>query len=211
MTDEKQHRLYENISAEGLEGYAESAGIGGESPVDFEEFEKLLRPSSRIIEVGCGYGRLGRHFIRAYDYTGIDNHLPFLEKFRAELNGVGVDVKERLLHTSFEDFAKKSAYRDKFDAVLFPWTVIGDFTRNQQPEVLRKSGDLVKQGGVILLDNPTKDAVYNVIPHYTPEKFFYDDWKDYFRDLGFDNSRCVFYTTSTGRVREITILEKRER
>ena len=90
----------------------------------------------------------------------------------------------------------------------FPWTVISDFDKKDQENALRKASGLLKENGIVILDNPAKGTPYNIAEKYSPAKFYYDDWEDGFTEIGFTKSERLEYTTATGRRREIVVLAK---
>ena len=195
--------FYKTMSPEKLEQYAEKAGLGVKYPSDLKEIKKLIpKKYCRILEVGCGTGRLGIHLIKYPDYVGIDSYKTYLEYFKKRLNRKNIPfAEEQLQNVSFFNYNGKD-----FDVVLFPWTVIGDFTKKQQAKALVKAKNMLLDEGVIILDNPAKGEIYNNAHGYEPAKFYFDDWKSKFSDLGFAPAKQIFYTTATGRKREITFL-----
>ena len=196
--------FYKTIAPEILEEYAEKTGLGGEYPLDLRKFVDFFpKKNCRVLEVGCGTGRLGVHLITMSDYVGIDFHEIYLNYFREKLKRRGISfAEEQLKNISFLKYEGKS-----FDVVLFPWSVMGDFTKEgEQSEVLRKAKNLLLEKGVIILDNPAKGAEYNTALGYEPIIFYFDDWKDKFSGLGFSQAKQILYTTQTGRKREIAIL-----
>ena len=66
---------------------------------------------------------------------------------------------------------------------------------------------MLKKGGVILIDNPSKDTKYNTPTGYKPNKFYFNDWKGQLKNMGFSKVKCINYKTKTKRMREITILK----
>lgn len=201
--------FYKTITPKILEEYAEKAGLGGKYPIDLKKLVDLFpKKDCRILEVGCGTGRLGTHLMTMSEYVGIDFHKMYLDYFEEKLKKRGLLFSEnQLQNISFLKYAGES-----FDVILFPWSVMGDFTKEgEQIEVLEKAKILLSEEGVIILDNPAKGAEYNTAPGYEPVIFYFDDWKDKFPKLGFSEARQVLYTTSTGRKREVTILYPTER
>ncbi|MEK7612743.1 MAG: class I SAM-dependent methyltransferase [Patescibacteria group bacterium] len=195
---------YKSISPERLQEYAVASGFGDMYPQDLEQFKRFLTYAHKILEVGCGTGRLGRHLIKDFDYTGVDLYSPYLDVFRQELIKEGrADTKQRLIQTSFLDFNQKN-----FDAIIFPWTVIEDFDKEEQKQALRHTHDLLADRGVVIIDNPAKGAVFNRPDEYEPTEFYYDDWKDTFEQLKYSKNEVHYYDTLTGRKREIVLLRK---
>jgi SAM-dependent methyltransferase len=79
-----------------------------------------LKPSQKVLDVGCGAGRVGVHLIRYLNegcYFGVDAHLRSLVAFTAYesfMNNLG-EKKPRLLYNATFDL---SVFGIRFDAVL---------------------------------------------------------------------------------------------
>lgn len=197
--------FYKTISPKVLEEYAEKAGLGGEYPIDLKYItDNLPKRQCRLLEVGCGTGRLGIHLIKSSNYIGIDSYETYLNYFKNRLKEKNIPFKEKQLQlVSFFDYSDKS-----FDVILFPWSVIGDFnSKEKQMEALRKAKSLLSEQGMIILDNPAKGSIYNTAPGYEPVMFYFDEWINMFPKLGFARFKQILYTTPTSREREIVILQ----
>jgi len=195
--------FYDSVSCAELHDYAIKAGIGEKIPSDFIQFKKYLKKEDRILEIGCGTGRIGKLLIKDYTYTGIDNHKPYLDFFKNYLqkNKKNDDL---LVYSSFEDYTCPGEH---FDVIIFSWTVIGDFSKNKQLTALKKAKKLLKKGGMVLIDNPAKGTVYNKKDGYNPCYFYFDDWKTKLAD-NFVDLRQILYCTKSDRSRELVILKK---
>ena len=162
--------FYKTIAPETLEEYAEKAGLGGEHPFDLKKFvNHFPKKACRLLEVGCGTGRLGVHLVTMSNYVGIDFYEIYLDYFKEKLKRKSVPFTEdQLQNISFLEYEGKD-----FDVLLFPWSVMGDFTKEgEQVEVLGKAKGLLSKKGVIILDNPAKGAEYNTAPGYKPIMFY---------------------------------------
>jgi len=193
--------FYKTIPPEQLETYAATAGIGGENPLDLQIMAKYLTGLNRVLEVGCGTGRLGRLLVTKYDYVGIDVHQPYLDYFANWLKEASIDPEQHIFLQSFLSMGNMP-----FDAILFPWSVIGDFDSTEQTTALVKSREMLNKNGVVILDNPAKGSKYNTAAGYTPTLFYFDDWESKFANFGFSKYEKVEYDTPVGRRREMTIL-----
>ncbi len=64
--------FYNSLSVEVLEEFADNT-FGINPPSDLQEFLKYLKPEHKILEVGCGTGRIGIPLIlKGFVYTGIE-------------------------------------------------------------------------------------------------------------------------------------------
>jgi ubiquinone/menaquinone biosynthesis C-methylase UbiE len=91
--------FYKTISPEKLEEYANKVGLGGQHPVDLKEIINILQKNKvrRILEVGCGTGRLGMHLIASYNYIGIDFNESYLNYFKEKLKKGNIPFSEEQL------------------------------------------------------------------------------------------------------------------
>ena len=192
--------FYKTVPPEALDQHAEKLGLGSENPSDLVEIKKIIGEHKKLLEVGCGTGRLGKHFIEEnYEYLGIDTNEEYLEAFKSS-SGKEPNIEQ----LDFLDLAEDG---QTFEVILFPWTVIGDFSRAHQEEALKKASRLLSDNGVIILDNPAPETGYNSAPGYEPEKFYFDEWKETLASLGFEPKK-VEYATKTELKRELTVLRK---
>ncbi|PLX25939.1 hypothetical protein C0580_01080 [Candidatus Parcubacteria bacterium] len=195
--------VYDHVNCEKLNKFAEAAGLGEKIPADFLQFKKYLEKGDKILEIGCGTGRIGKHLIKKYKYIGIDNHLPYLKCFEDYLTKNKIKLGDNdLINVSFENFEGND-----FDIIIFPWTVIGDFSKGEQLRVIKKAKNQLKKEGLVLIDNPTKGTTYNEAQDYEPCRFYFDEWEEKLNKL-FTTTKKILYTTPTKRVRELTVLKK---
>lgn len=176
---------------------------------DFEEIEKFLKLSNRILEVWTWTGRLWIQIIeRGYCYTWIERQKRFLEIFKEKLSGIRYDPeKVVLIHGDFEELPEDT----KYDVILFPWTIIWDFTKQEQIRVLEKALRLLTDNEwIILIDNPAKTQKYNTVSGYEPTPFYYDEWKEELSKIWFEWHEAYVYQTKTWIKRELTILSVKE-
>ncbi len=123
--------------------------------------------------------------------------------------------KERLEKTGFSKptfHLIEGAYEnipidDKFDVILFSWTFIVEFNKEEQEQVLINTYKHLNEEGICLIDNPSRNQPYNQYGTYSPTKFYYDEWENIFTEIGFSH-KVNIYTTKTGKERELIILKK---
>jgi len=198
------NKFYQSLAVDVLDSVAKKTF--GENPSsDLEQILKYLHQGDKILEVGTGTGRIGIELIKkGFSYTGVEKENKFLEVFKKKLQNIQHNPENiQLLNIPFEELPEDK----KFDVILFSWTVIGDFFKEDQIKILRKTRELLSKKGVCLLDNPSKNQKYNAAEFYEPTPFYYEDWIDLFDELSFTH-KSIIYKTQTGVERELTILSK---
>ena len=200
----KNQKFYNSLPIEVLDSFA--LKTFGENPSsDLEQILEYLHLGDEILEIGTGTGRIGIELIkRGFSYTGVEKQPKFLDTFKKKLTDIQFDPKNvQLLNITFEDLPENK----KFNAILFPWTVIGDFSKSEQLQVLEKTYNLLTNKGICLIDNPSQKQKYNEMEFYKPTHFHYEDWQAVFDKLKFSHKSKI-YKTKTGVERELIILTK---
>ncbi len=114
-----------------------------------------LQPGSRMLDAGCGYGRLSRPLAeRGAIVVGVDQSsilLAHAEHGRGELpesrlRYVHHDLRQRLAETGF-------------DAACNVFTAIGYGSDNDDLEIFRTLHDAVRPGGLVLIETNHRDTV----------------------------------------------------
>jgi len=180
--------------------------FGINPPSDFCEFEKYINDGDIVLEVGTGTGRIGLELIKKQIlYTGVEKQSKFLDVFRSKLNKLSSYNLNNitLLNYSFENISEEH----KFDIIIFPWTIMGDFSQSEQHSILIQAYKNLREGGVCLIDNPSKNQRYNQMRQYKPTHFYYIDWFKIFNKIGFEHKSYI-YNTKTNKERELIILKK---
>lgn len=199
-------KFYDTLTVDTLDKVAEET-FGTEPPSDFCEFEKYINEGDSVLEVGAGTGRIGLELIKKQIlYTGVEKQSKFLDIFKKNLNKLNNSNLNNivLLNCPFENISEKY----QFDVIIFPWTVMGDFSKSEQNRILGKTYNKLRVGGVCLIDNPSKNQKYNQLGEYAPTCFYYIDWMEIFNKIGFDHKSYI-YKTKTNRERELIILKKK--
>ncbi len=206
----KAKDLYKTISIDILHQAAKNAGL--DQLVDLEIFKKYLKKpthQTKVLEIGCATGRMGRELIQCADYTGIDFNEGYLDYFRTKLTESGIDFNpNQIKNISFFELKEGG-----FDLILLPWAVIGDFESKQdQYSALKKAFDMLLPGGFILIDFLTEEDVIagkgNSADGYNPTYFYHDQWLPEFHKIGFSKIEKLTYVTSNGKKRDMSILLK---
>ena len=107
--------------------------------------------SVRLLEVGCGYGRLVEEFLkRGLSYTGLDINPAYVNACREQIQPAGRFYQS--------DFSEESLPRDQlFDVVAFPWLLLTHYDFPQQLEMLTLATTL-------LVRDRTSYIVFDHIP-----------------------------------------------
>ncbi len=191
--------FYATLSSETLREFA--LKTFGDPPSDLEEISKYISNGDRVLEVGCGTGRIGLPLIQRHniEYTGVDSNAAYLEMFQKL---AGQQPRVELIKQPIQKISKQT-----FDKILFPWTVIADFTELEQKAVLQQAYSLLDERGLCILDNPSQNQKPNQYGIYQPTLFYYQHWKERLGHMGF-MSESSTYITRTGVERELTFLAK---
>ncbi|MEK6850783.1 MAG: class I SAM-dependent methyltransferase [Nanoarchaeota archaeon] len=195
-------KFYGELGAKKMEEYAIKTGLwGGSRFLDSKLLLKIVENSfegyTRVLEVGCGYGRVAEEFLNRYSisYYGIDLHKPFIDIFKKK---VDESQRNQIFWGNFLDF--EFPFRE-VDCILFPWSVIGDFSSGEgQIATLEKASLLLYHRGKILIDIP-KDII-NEFEGYAPGHFNVHEKYDLAK-VGLKYNQSHPYTTYTDRKREI--------
>jgi len=110
------------------------------SPAELPGFINLLKPNSKVLDVGCAGGRDSRYFVKAgHEVIGIDIVDSFLKEARKRVPKAKF-VKMDLLKIYFPH-----AY---FDAV-WAQAVLLHFSKSDLPKILNKFHKILKPGGIL--------------------------------------------------------------
>ena len=118
-----------------------------------------LPPESRVLDVGCGYGRLAVEFAKAgYNVTGLDTSLPLLIKAAEATRETGVEVD--FMHQD----VREMPFDSEFDGVFCVLTSFGYFDDETNGEVIRGIFKALKPGGKFFLEVINRDYILSDLP-----------------------------------------------
>ena len=120
---------------------------------DFIEQAFELPKGSRILDLGCGYGRLSLELAkRGYSVVGLDFSPRLLEmaKELARREGIEVEFVQRDM--------RRIDYHNEFDGILSWDTSFGYFSDEENEQLLGRIARDLKVGGKLVLDLHNRDA-----------------------------------------------------
>ena len=147
--------------------------------IKYQQISKRISDATRILDIGCGVGILGRHLDgKQCKVTGWDLKLTHIEAYEEYY----VSMVER-------NVEKEGLGNEKYDAVVFS-DVLEHL--NDAEKVFRQSRDILTAGGKVILSLP------NVAYFENRLRIFMGNW-DYTDDGILDRTHIRFYTLETAR------------
>jgi SAM-dependent methyltransferase len=127
--------------------------------VDFIQASLNPVPGSRLLDVGCGYGRHAIELVqRGLAVTGLDLSLPLLLRAAEE-------SQRRSLAVDFvHGDMRKMAFERQFDGAYCMLTTFGYFDEESNLDVAEAMGRALKPGGRLLLDVVNRDYIVGDLP-----------------------------------------------
>ncbi len=123
--------------------------------------ESLLKKNHKILDVGCGYGRISLPLLKkGYDIWGIDLNKTYIKELRRQLS----DVESRARFTVADMCDLPFAART-FDVVLCLWSAFDELLLvKDQVKAIREMHRVLKGGGFAfieghLYDEPTPEQI----------------------------------------------------
>ena len=215
MSGNDSNRIFYNtVPLEVFQSLTQQGGF--DECIDLELIEKHIAASASIMEVGAGYGRCVDFLLKKKQEAKIlaIEQSPQLSKVL--LDKYKNQPKVQVLH---EDI-KTLVLSDKMDIVLWLFSGMLDFGKEEQPVVLKRLRSFLKDDGKLFIDIPQLAEL--TVAKYTSAQdivmetpygnitTFLPAWRDienYASQAGFSKVSVIHYNTSTEKKRSIFTLE----
>ncbi|HEX5206143.1 MAG TPA: class I SAM-dependent methyltransferase [Actinoplanes sp.] len=113
-----------------------------------------LGPGVRVLDLGCGQGRIAVPLARlGCAVTGLDGCAPLLDRARRAAAQAGVEIE--LIHADMADLDRV----DEFDVVLNLGTAFGYAAESGHEPTLRAAARALRPGGTLLLDTENRERM----------------------------------------------------
>lgn len=206
--------FYENVP---VEVFREFSVIGGfDSGCDIDIILPYIRSCSSVAEVGAGYGRV-IELLRKKGFIGDITAIERSKNFHNFMKEQYFD-QATLINSDLTDLDMKG----QFDAVLFLWSNISEWSLSEQVFILRKLFNWVKVGGHFIFDiidseqkplNSTQsygqsyrfESEYGTAIGCTPTR---EQVMSYIKEITPSKYEMVSYETKTNRKRMLFILTR---
>ncbi|MES0033085.1 class I SAM-dependent methyltransferase [Mesorhizobium sp. M0040] len=110
-----------------------------------------LRQGDRVLELGCGYGRIANRLAeKGAQVTGLDISPILLKKAEEDAIKRGVNVEY------VKADMRSIPWRDRFDAAFLWYTTFGYFDDADNERVLCETASSLRKGGRLLIDHPNR-------------------------------------------------------
>jgi len=184
--------------------------------LDLQLIEKHLPVSASIMEVGAGYGRCVDFLLSKKHEAPIlaIEQSPQLSKVLLE------KYKNQSIVQVINDDIKTLVVSEQVDVVLWMFSGMLDFAKEEQPKVLKRLRLFLKNDGKLFLDVPqlaeltvakytskqdiVMETAYGNITTFLPA---WADIEDYASQAGFSKVSVIHYNTTTEKKRSIFMLE----
>jgi len=143
--------------------------------------------NEKIIEIGCGSGRLLKVFKNNnFDYCGFDNDKLFVDY-----------CKERGLNVFYGDATKKlgAEHKNRYGAVVIAFNTLFNFNRNKRKEWIKNANYLLKKDGLL---------IFTVYANNKTAKKDMQQRVDFYRDVIKPEEICtIHFSTKKSRIEVI--------
>ncbi len=206
--------FYNTVPLEVFESLTQQGGF--DQCLDLELIESHLPTDASVMEVGAGFGRC----------------VDFLLKRKHEAKILAVEQSPQLSKVLFDKYKNQSTVLvinddiktlnvpDKVDVVLWLFSGMLDFAKEEQPVVLKRLRSFLKNEGKLFLDIPqlaeltvakytgeqdiVMETPYGNITTFLPS---FADIENYASQAGFSKVSVIHYQTKTEKKRSIYMLE----
>jgi len=118
-----------------------------------------LPSGAKLLDVGCGYGRLAIEFARVgYEVTGLDTSLPLMFLAAEASTEAGVEVN--FMHQDMREMS----FDGEFDGVYCVMTSFGYFDDDTNRDVVGRMYRALKPGGKFFIEVINRDFIVNDLP-----------------------------------------------
>jgi SAM-dependent methyltransferase len=203
---------YENIPIETIRSFA---AIGGfENGCDIDVIYNYIKDKKTIFDVGAGYGRaLAKLIIKGYA-----GELYALERSESFYNYLQTNFADRVV--IYKGDINTFAPKQKFDVILWLWSVVSDFPKGEQLAILKRLCDWLLPNGIFIMDtilhtvkladdfamdgqNYVETTNFGAVRGYLPSR---EEIANYAKQLGIKYLKQIDYITDTGRPRILHLL-----
>ncbi len=212
--NKKNFKFYKNI---GVENLRELSMIGGfDVCKDMDLSWPHIKGANRILELGAGTGRCIQYLLDKEfkgEIVAIEQSEDFFQYLRKNYGSKSTLIQGDFMEHQFEG---------KFDAVLWMWSGILDFSEEEQEAALRKIFDMLEDKGVLAIDTPRigfktfaqhqideqhlhLETTFGDLHCYIPSK---SDLENMSNKVGFKSIESNDYDTSTDKERTIYFIFK---
>lgn len=212
MNDKNIH-FYNNLGVDPLKELSEVGGFS--SWKDLEEVYPYIQNVSSVLELGAGSGRCLDFFL----HKGFKGHLIAVEKAESYLDYLRKNYSDKV--EVIDQDIKKLRLKEKVDVILWMFSGIIDFSREEQIAALQNLSTLLNPEGKLIIDTPRigfktyaehkdaqnlkLDSPYGLLECYIPNN---EDIKEYVEKANFADFNRIDYNTTTQKARTIYILNK---
>ena len=199
-----------------LEKFTFTSDISDNKDVDII-YDKLIKPSSSVLELGAGYGRVLRELIT----RGYEGKLSCVERDHKFCNILRRDFSSAV-NIYCSDISTLD-FNEKFDLILWMWSGFAEFSKCEQPLMLGKLSSSISISGhmvidTIYLDKNTSENQRNRLQcHHIKTKFgtyrryfpSFEEIERYAKDSNLSIKNILHYTkTFTNKKKCLYILHK---
>jgi SAM-dependent methyltransferase len=188
---------------------------GFSSYADMELIASYIPTEASVLELGAGYGRCLDYFVQKGHkgkLTGVEYALPLVEYLKEKF-----EDKAEILNADI----KKLQVSSNYDVVLWMWSGIIDFSKEEQLDSCKRIYTILNEGGRFFIDIPrmgiqtianhldSQNLVlttdYGVIHAFIPNDMDMENIKN---KAGFSKMVKIDYATATDKKRTVYMLEK---